>query len=256
MPSADSWTNSHLVRRIREKDVLSTSWHAPKANAIDTRPAKLNRIRAPLPAHVSVERALPLFFEEGRQIVDSQTLMLVGIAVAMLILIAAVWMYSVRQRRERLRERFGPEYDRTVRAVGRPDKAESILKERADRVDRFKLRPLSSSQVDEFDREWRRVQATFVDDPAGAAASADALVSQVMVARGYPPEDFDRRAEDVSVDHPHVVENYRIARELMQRRERGEAGTEELRRAIVNYRALFADLLEVEPKERERRRAS
>jgi hypothetical protein len=190
--------------------------------------------------------------------VDSQTLMVVGIAVAILILIASIWMYSARQRRERLRERFGPEYDRTVRAVGKPDKAESILKQRADRVDRFKLHPLSSSQADEFDREWRRVQATFVDDPVGAAAAADALVTRVMVARGYPPEDFDRRAEDVSVDHPHVVENYRIARELMQRRERGEAGTEELRRAIVNYRALFADLLEVEPTEteRERRRAS
>ena len=88
---------------------------------------------------------------------DSQTLMVVGIAVAILILIAAVWMCRAPAQ-ERLRERFGPEYDRTVRAVGRPDKAESILKKRADRVDRFKLRPLSSAQADEFDREWRRVQ--------------------------------------------------------------------------------------------------
>jgi hypothetical protein len=91
-----------------------------------------------------------------------------------------------------------------------------------------------------------------VDDPDGAATEADVLVTQVMVARGYPPDDLDERAEDVSVDHPHVVENYRVARALMARRQRGEAGTEELRKAIVNYRALFDDLLQVESNERRR----
>jgi hypothetical protein len=96
------------------------------------------------------------------------------------------------------------------------------------------------------------VQARFVDDPNGAAVEADALVNRVMVARGYPPEDFDKRADDVSVDHPHVVENYRSARALMARRDRGEASTEDFRKAVVNYRALFDDLLKIEPSERRR----
>lgn len=183
---------------------------------------------------------------------DSQTLMLAAAVVVVLAVIGAAWAYVMRERRERLRARFGPEYERTVDAVGSPAKAEAILRKRADRVDRFRLRPLTAAQADEFDREWRRIQSNFVDDPAAAAADADALVTQVMVARGYPPGDFDRRAEDVSVDHPHVVENYRIARALMVRRERGEVGTEELRKAIVNYRALFDDLLQVESDERRR----
>ena len=96
------------------------------------------------------------------------------------------------------------------------------------------------------------MQGKFVDDPNGAAAEADVLVNRVMVAGGYPPEDFDKRAEDVSVDHPHVVENYRSARALMARRDRGEATTEDFRKAVVNYRALFDDLLKAEPSERRR----
>jgi hypothetical protein len=184
--------------------------------------------------------------------VDSQTLMLVAAVVVVLAVIGAAWAYVMRERRERLRARFGPEYERTVDAVGSPTKAEAILQQRAARVDRFRLHPLTATQADEFGREWRHIQSRFVDDPGAAVADADVLVSQVMVARGYPPGDFDKRAEDVSVDHPHVVENYRIARALMVRRDHGEAGTEELRKAIVNYRALFDDLLQVEPDERRR----
>ena len=183
---------------------------------------------------------------------DSQTLTIIAAVVVVAVVMAAAWAYVVRERRARLRARFGPEYDRTVESVGRTAKAEAILKERADRVDRFKLRPLTSVQADEFAREWRLVQGRFVDDPDGAAAEADALVNRVMVARGYPPEDFDKRAEDVSVDHPHVVENYRSARALMARRDRGEATTEDFRKAVVNYRALFDDLLKAEPSERRR----
>lgn len=177
---------------------------------------------------------------------DSQTLMIIGVVVVAALLVGvAAWAYSARQRRVRLRERFGPEYDRTVSAVGAPDKAEAILNERIERVERFKIRTLSREQADSFAREWRRVQARFVDDPDGAVGEADRLVSQVMTARGYPLEDFDRRADDISVDHPHVVENYRAARALVDRRSRGQADTEELRQAVVNYRALFDDLLEV-----------
>jgi hypothetical protein len=187
--------------------------------------------------------------------VDSQTLMIIAAAAVVLIVIAAaIWISNSRRRQARLRERFGPEYDRTVASVGSPTKADEVLSERAARVDRFKIRPLAREQADAFGQEWRRIQARFVDDPDAAVTEADSLLTQVMTARGYPLEDFDQRAEDISVDHPHVVENYRTARALVLRRQRGEAGTEELRQAIVNYRTLFDDLLEVG--DRHRRRAS
>ena len=183
---------------------------------------------------------------------DSETLMLVGIGVVALVLALAAWAYTRRRRRVSLRERFGPEYERTVEAVG-PTRAESVLRERAERVSRFDLRKLSQDQADAFAREWRGIQARFVDDPEGAVGAADQLVTQVMTARGYPLEDFDRRAEDVSVDHPVVVQNYRTARALALRRQRGEAGTEEMRQAVVNYRALFDELLEVDTRGAHRR---
>ena len=186
---------------------------------------------------------------------DSQQLMWIGIAAVIVIAIAAVgWTYLQRQRRLKLRERFGPEYDKTVRETGTPAKADVVLSERARRVERLKIRTLSPEQRDGFAREWQRVQSLFVDDPDAAVAAADRLVTQVMAARGYPIEDFDTRAADLSVDHPHMVENYRTARALALRRERKEAGTEELRQAVVNYRALFADLLDLH--DRDIRRAS
>jgi len=186
--------------------------------------------------------------------VDSQTIMLAAVVVAIvaLLIVVAAWYYAARARHARIRERFGPEYDRTVQAVGEPNKAEAILADRAARVERFKLRALTPHQADAFAREWRRIQSRFVDDPDDAVAEADQLVTQVMTARGYPMEEFDQRADDISVDHPHVVQNYRTARALAVRRSHGQAGTEELRQAVVNYRALFDDLLEVE-RSRQRR---
>ena len=183
---------------------------------------------------------------------DSQTLMLVGIGVVVLLLGLAAWVYTSRRQRVNLRERFGPEYERTVEAVGTA-RAESILRERSERVSRFNLRKLTQDQADAFAREWRRVQALFVDNPDGAVGEADQLVTQVMAARGYPIEDFDRRADDLSVDHPVVVQNYRTARALALRRQRGEAGTEEMRQAVVNYRELFNELLEVDTRGAHRR---
>lgn len=182
---------------------------------------------------------------------DSQTLMLVGIGVVALLL-GLAWAFMTRRLRVNLRERFGPEYERTVAAVG-PARADSVLRERAERVSRFNLRTLAPDQADAFAREWRRIQARFVDNPDGAVSEADHLVTQVMAARGYPLEDFDRRADDLSVDHPVVVQNYRTARTLALRRQRGEAGTEELRQAVVNYRALFDELLEVDTRGAHRR---
>jgi hypothetical protein len=111
--------------------------------------------------------------------------MLVGMGVVILVLGLAAWAYTSRRRRVNLRERFGPEYERTVEAVG-PARAASVLQERADRVSRFNLRKLTQDQADAFAREWRRIQARFVDDPDGAVLEADQLVTQVMAARGYP----------------------------------------------------------------------
>jgi hypothetical protein len=177
---------------------------------------------------------------------DSQRIILIVMAVVVVLAAVAIaWTYVQRQRRARLRERFGPEYDRAVQEAGTPAKAEAVLDARARRVEKLKIRPLSREQSDSFSNEWRRVQGLFVDDPDAAVEAADRLVAQVMAARGYPIDDFDTRAADLSVDHPRVVENYRIARALAGRRKRKEAGTEELRQAVVNYRALFNDLLEV-----------
>jgi hypothetical protein len=169
---------------------------------------------------------------------------LVIAAVVVALAIGAVaWMYAQRQRRERLRTHFGPEYDRALREAGSPQKAEAILADRARRVKELKIHPLSREQAETFAPEWHRVQAMFVDDPNGAVGAADRLVTEVMTARGYPIEDFETLAADLSVQHPRVVENYRIARALAIKRERGEAATEELRQAVVNYRSLFDDLL-------------
>jgi len=177
---------------------------------------------------------------------DSQRIILIVMAVvAVLAAVAIARTYMQRQRRARLRERFGPEYDRAVQEAGTPAKAEAVLDARARRVEKLKIRPLSREQSGSFSNEWRRVQGLFVDDPDAAVEAADRLVAQVMAARGYPIDDFDTRAADLSVDHPDVVENYRIARALAERRKRKEAGTEELRQAVVNYRALFNELLEV-----------
>jgi hypothetical protein len=181
----------------------------------------------------------------GGPIVQSDNLILVGIVVlAVIAALALGWTYMQRRRRTDLRARFGPEYERTVRETGSPDKAAAVLEDRVRRVERFKIRALSREQADSFAREWKRVQALFVDDPDVAVDAAGRLVTEVMAARGYPIEDFDTRAADLSVDHPRVVENYRIARTLALRKRNGEAGTEELRQAVVNYRTLFDDLLD------------
>jgi len=188
--------------------------------------------------------------------VNSQTVALVVAAVVIIAIAVAAWWYVQRERRARLRSHFGPEYDRTVREAGSPASADAILESRARRVKKLDIQPLTREQADSFEREWQRIQALFVDDPDGAVAQADQLVTQVMTARRYPVEDFDARAADLSVHHAHVVENYRVARTLALKRQRGEAGTEELRQAVVNYRALFEDLLKKDDEGASRRRAS
>lgn len=171
------------------------------------------------------------------------TLIIVTVVI-IAILIAAVWWYSMRQRSEKLRERFGPEYERTVAEKGDTRKAEDELTDRQKRVSQLDIRPLAADERGRFSDEWRAVQARFVDDPSSAVRDADALVGRVMEARGYPVGDFEQRSADVSVDHPTVLEHYRAAHEIALRHDQGQASTEDLRQAMVNYRALFAELLE------------
>jgi len=174
----------------------------------------------------------------------------IGLVVVALVLIAAaVWAYVQKRRSAALHDRFGPEYARAVREHGDERRAEAELEQREQRVQRLPIRSLAPSDREGFAQAWRSTQAHFVDDPKAATANADQLVSEVMHARGYPVGDFDQRAADVSVDHPRVVENYRAAHQIALCNERGEAGTEELRTALVHYRALFEELLETEPAE-------
>ena len=172
------------------------------------------------------------------------TLVIVAIVVAVAA-VALAWMYSERRRREHLRTRFGPEYQRAVKDLGNPHKAEAALQEREKRVASYRIHELTTEERSRFSDAWRGVQAMFVDDPARAVTEADLLVTEVMTVRGYPMGDFDRRAEDLTVDHANVVHHYREAREIASRHSQKSATTEDLRQALVHYRALFADLLEV-----------
>ncbi len=175
---------------------------------------------------------------------NSMTIILVVAVIAVLAIAAAVWVYMQKKRTERLRSRFGPEYERVVETDGDRRRAESVLEERQKRIQKLDISPLSVEDRRRFQEAWTRDQALFVDDPKGAVAEADRLIGDVMKARGYPVGDFEQRAADISVDHPMVVENYRIAHDIAVRDRRGEAGTEDLRKAMVHYRALFDELLE------------
>lgn len=166
------------------------------------------------------------------------------VLIALVLIGAIAFITLSRVRSQRLRERFGPEYERTVRSEGTVRKAEAALEARAKRVQALHIRPLSPTDATRFDTAWRAVQARFVDDPRGAVTEADRLVGEVMSTRGYPVGEFEQRVADISVDHPDVVVNYRAAREIAVQHSQGKASTEDLRQAMVHYRALFRDLLE------------
>ena len=181
---------------------------------------------------------------------DTWVWIVIAAAVVVAIVLLAMWAANRKKRTSQLQEGFGPEYDRTVEERGSRRKAESELTDREKRREELDIRPLAPGARDRFADRWRTVQERFVDDPNGAVGDAHKLVIEVMRERGYPTDDFEQRAADVSVDHPHVVENYRSAYAISRRAENGDADTEEQRRALVHYRALFDELLEAEPARR------
>lgn len=174
----------------------------------------------------------------------NETLLIVLAVVA--VLAVGGWLFFQRRQSKHLQSRFGPEYERELEEKGSRRKAEAELAEREKRVKKLDIRPIEPAARDGFRRRWTEVQARFVDHPAGAVAEADDLLGEVMRTRGYPVTDFEHRAGDISVDHPEVVRHYRAGHDIAVRHERGEANTEELRQAMIHYRALFDELVEDE----------
>jgi cytoskeletal protein RodZ len=163
---------------------------------------------------------------------------------AVIVLGVIAWQLVRQQRTRKLRDEFGPEYQRTVSSADSKREAEAELAARKERRGKLDIRPLSAEERARYTEEWQAVQAQFVDDPQGAVMRSDSLIQSVMADRGYPMEDFEQRAADVSVDHPRVVENYREGHRLFQRTSAGDGTTEDLRQAMRAYRKLFVELVD------------
>lgn len=167
----------------------------------------------------------------------------IAIAVGVIIVIALLSFIARRQRSEHLRKQFGSEYDRHVRTIGSQSRAEQELAAREQRYRKLDIRPLTPGAKQRYLDEWRAVQSRFVDEPKAAIHDADVLVEQVMTDRGYPVGDYNRQTEDLSVEHADVLENYRVAHAISQRSDAGTVTTEDMRKAVVAYRALFERLV-------------
>lgn len=176
---------------------------------------------------------------------------LVVLIIVIVCAIAAIWVVSQRSKVHKLRARYGPEYDRVAQQERDPRRIAKILQMREKRVAKYNIRTLTAAECADVARDWRAVQEHFVDDPHGAVEEADTLVHRTLQARGYPMADFDQQAEDLSVDHPHVVENYRLAHAIARRRR--EASTEDLRRAMQHYRNLLENIIDAHVMQTERK---
>ena len=165
------------------------------------------------------------------------------IAVVVVLAVIVVAMVVTRRKSGRLHSTFGSEYDRTVQATGNRREAERDLSGRMERRKQLSIVPLPEQARQQYIAQWQRVQTSFVDAPVESVRQADVLVSQVMTDRGYPMAEFDQRADDVSVDHANVIENYRSAHAISVASGQGQADTEALRRAMTQYRELFDELL-------------
>ena len=166
--------------------------------------------------------------------------------VAAIVVLGVLWGATRTRRTRSLQDRFGREYDRTVEQAGGRREAERELRDREKRHQELELRPLSQEAREQYVQQWQATQGRFVDDPTGAVAQADELVQRVMRDRGYPVDDFEQRAADISVEHPDLVEKYRTANGIARASERGQASTEDLRHSVRHFRALFVELLEVD----------
>lgn len=187
---------------------------------------------------------------------DQQTVIMVAVGAAILLLAALVIVRASRHARSHsLREKFGSEYDREVGTAGRK-KAERELIDRKQRVEQLDIRPLSLSERDRFRKEWESIQARFIDRPQTVVVEADELIAEIMTTRGYRVADFDERAAELSVTYPNLVENYRAAHSVTTAHKQGVSSTEDLRQAIVRYRTLFDQLISEVDAARDDRRPS
>ena len=178
--------------------------------------------------------------------IPTLTLIIAVLLIALGIAVV-VWFVMQKQRSAKLKQRFGPEYDRAVIEFGGRTRAEAELLKREQRVARLKIVSLTPADAARFSHAWSTLQGRFIDSPKGVVVEADQLVRELMEKRGYPMGDFERRAADISVDYPGVVSNYRAAQVIATRDASGEADTEELRKAVIHYRTLFDELLEAKP---------
>ena len=181
---------------------------------------------------------------------DTTNTITIVIAVIVLLVIGGLlgMLFTRRQRTKRLQERFGLEYDRTVREIGDQRKAENELEARLDHVKALEIRPLSAEETERFTREWQLAQAEFVDEPLPSMQKANRLIKEVMRAKGYPVDDFEQRAADISVDYPDLVLDYRELRAIATKDAGDDVTTEEMRQAMVHARALFENLVQPEAK--------
>ena len=176
----------------------------------------------------------------------NQLIISAAVLVAVVLIAVAAYMKYRKTRTLAFKNRFGSEYDRTVLEQGSSLKAETKLASRETRVESLKIRDLGASERARFVNEWHTVQARFVDHPKSAVTEADELVSALLEARGYPKANFEQRAADVSVHYPRVMENYRLANAIAVRHGQADASTEELRKAMIQYRTIFDELVQAQ----------
>lgn len=183
---------------------------------------------------------------------DTTTIIIIAAITAIVVFIVGGFLgvyFSRRQRTKRLQKKFGPEYEHAVKELGDQSEAEDELDARLERVESLDFQELSMDQKQHYAEEWQTTQVKFVDQPLVSIREADQLIKEIMAEKGYPVEDFDRRAADISVDYPELVVNYRNMREIVDKSNREDISTEELRQAMVHSRSLFEELLGMEVNE-------
>ena len=172
----------------------------------------------------------------------SNSVLVITVVIIAIIAVAGIAYVVKKQRTQRLKTRFGPEYQRVLQETGSSTQAEAKLEKLAKRVERFQIRPLAPESRADFAANWQSIQFRFVEDPQSALSEADKLIQELMTARGYPVTDFEQRAADISVDYAPVVEHYRAGHDIAVRHSQGRASTEDMRQAMIRYRTLFAEL--------------